>query len=143
VKHYRQVYGRVLPHTPLQVIAEEPEFMPLIEQRELFAQRIKKLGLYQFLLRPALSEGSIGSAVLPLSIHSVDRDQFPDQAVVARLRSLLAAKSGTPIAILLAGQEARLNAGTIQTQLNGAQAPGTALAPGKADQPTHRRYKIA
>ena len=142
VKHYRPVYGRVLPYNPLAVIAEEPEFMPLLEQRELFAQRIKKLGLFQFLLRPALSEGSIGSAVLPLSIHSVDQGQFPDPAVITRLRSLLAAKSGTPIATLLAEQEARLHSGAIQERLNGAQPPGIALPPGKAYQPIHRRQRI-
>jgi hypothetical protein len=117
--------------------------MPLEEQTELFAQRIKKLGIYQFLLRPALSEGSIGSAVLPLSIHSVDQGQFPNEAVLARLRSLLAAKSGTPIATLLAEQEACLSSSTIQTRLNGAKPPGTALAPGKEEKLIHRRHRIS
>jgi hypothetical protein len=116
--------------------------MPLEDQKELFAQQVKKLGLFQFLLRPALSEGSIGSAVLPLSIHSVDQGQFPDPAVITRLRSLLAAKSGTPIATLLAEQEARLHPGAIQERLNGAQPPAVALAPGKPPQPIHRRQRI-
>src|ERR671919_762503 len=125
VKHRRNVwmsggslYGRPLPP---YVVDREPVFMPLEEQKELFAQRVKKLGLFQFLLRPALSEGSIGSAVLPLSIHNIDRDPltgravFPDAEVVARLRSLLAAKSGIPLATLLAEQEARLTQKAIQT----------------------------
>jgi hypothetical protein len=105
---------------PTLLISEEPEFMPLIEQRELFAQRIKKLGLFEFLLRPALGEGSIGSAVLPLSIHNIDRDPitgesvFPDQHVLARLRSILAARSGIPIATLLTEQDTRLRQGALQ-----------------------------
>jgi hypothetical protein len=84
VKHWRPVYGRVLSHSPLEVIAEEPEFMPLEEQTELFAQRITRLGRFQFLLRPAIAEGHIGSAVLPLTIRDLDRNketgeyQFPE-----------------------------------------------------------------
>jgi hypothetical protein len=64
----------VLPHKRLEVIDEEPEFLPLAEQTELFAQRIKHLGRFQFLFRPAVSEGHIGSEVLPLSIRDLDRD---------------------------------------------------------------------
>jgi hypothetical protein len=48
VKYYRPVYGRTLPHKPLEVIAEQPEFMHLDEQRELFAQRIKNLAAFSF-----------------------------------------------------------------------------------------------
>jgi hypothetical protein len=70
VKHWRKVWmsgGSVhgVPQ-PAYVVDVEPEFMPLEEQKELFAQRVKRLGLFQFLLRPALSEGKIGTAVLPL-----------------------------------------------------------------------------
>jgi hypothetical protein len=117
VKHWRKVWmsggsinGRSLPP---YVVDVEPEFMPLEEQKELFAQQVKKLGLFQFLLRPALSEGSIGSEVLPLRIHNVDRDPitgqlaFPDQQVLARIRSILATRSGKPLAALLSEQEAR------------------------------------
>jgi hypothetical protein len=113
VKYYRPVFGRVLSYKPLEVIAEIPEFMPLEEQRELFAQRIKKLGLFQFLLRPALAEGHIGSAVMPLSIRTVDQDketgkyQFPDPDLMARVRAVLAKQSGIPVAQLLKEQEAR------------------------------------
>jgi hypothetical protein len=143
VKDADPIYGRRYSHSPLEVIDVKLRYMPLEEQTELFAQRIKKLGIYQFLLRPALSEGSIGSAVLPLSIHSVDRDQFPDQAVLARLRSLLAAKSGTPIATLLAEQEARLSQGAIQAHRNGIPLPAPNLAPGLSDQPINRRHRLS
>jgi hypothetical protein len=114
VKHYRKVWGRVLPHTPLEVIAEEPEFMRLEEQTELFAQRIKRLGRFQFFLRPAIAEGDIGSAVSLLSIWNEDRDketgayQFPEAHLMHRLRAALAKQSGIPIARLLQEQDARI-----------------------------------
>jgi hypothetical protein len=114
VKHYRKVWGRVLPHKPVEVIAEEPEFLPLEEQTELFAQRIKQLGRFQFLLRPAIAEGHIGSAVLPLSIKDEDRDretgeyQFPDASLIARVRAALAKQSGMPVQTLLKEQEQRM-----------------------------------
>jgi hypothetical protein len=117
VKHRRKVWmsGGSLRGVPLApyVVDTEPEFMPLEEQRELFAQRVKRLGLFQFLVRPALSEGSIGSAVTPISIHTVDWDPktgqaaFPEQQVLARIRAILAARSGKPITALLAEQEQR------------------------------------
>jgi hypothetical protein len=117
VKHWRKVWMsggslRGVPQPPY-VVDYEPEFMPLEEQKELFAQRVKKLDLFQFLLRPALSEGMIGSAVTPISIHNYDRDPktgqlaFPGQLVLARIRAILAARSGKPIATLLAEQEQR------------------------------------
>jgi hypothetical protein len=92
----------------------EPEFMPLDEQTELFAQRIKGLGRFQFLLRPAIAEDHIGSAVLPLTIRDLDRDketgeyQFPDAPLMARLRTALAKQSGIPITRLLQEQDARV-----------------------------------
>lgn len=149
VKHRRNVWmsGGSLYGRPLApyVVDTEPEFMPLEEQRELFAQRVKKLGLFQFLVRPALSEGMIGSAVYPLSIHNIDRDPktgqaaFPDQQVLARIRAILAARSGKPIKALLAGQEARLMQRAIQAPRNSKALP----APDRKDQPTNRRQQLA
>jgi hypothetical protein len=114
VKHWRPVYGRVTSHSPLEVIDEEPQFMPLEEQTELFAQRIKNLGRFSFLLRPAIAEGHIGSAVLPLTIRDLDRDketgeyEFPEAPLMRRLRAALAKHAGTPIARLLQEQDARI-----------------------------------
>src|ERR671914_516346 len=82
-------------HNPIHLNKDpiiEPVYMPLEEQTELFAQRIKKLGRFQFLLRPAIAEGHIGSAVLPLTIRDLDWDketgeyQFPDIPLMRRLR---------------------------------------------------------
>src|SRR5918997_12529 len=74
VKYWHPVYGRN-EWRVYGVIAEQPEFMPLEEQTELFAQRIKQLGRFHFLLRPAIAEGHIGSAVVPLTIQDIDRDK--------------------------------------------------------------------
>jgi hypothetical protein len=114
VKDAEPIYGRRYQHSRLEVIDVKLHYMPLEEQTELFAQRIRKLGRFQFLLRPALAEGHIGSTVLPLSIRDLDRDketgeyQFPDIQLMARVRGALAKQSGIPIARLLKEQEARI-----------------------------------
>jgi hypothetical protein len=93
------------------VIDEEPEFMPLEEQLERFAQTITKQGLFEFLLRPSLREGEVSQEVIPISVANTVLDpetgeqQFPDQAGVAKFCSLLTVHSGVPIKRLLAEQD--------------------------------------
>jgi hypothetical protein len=88
--------------------------MRLEEQTELFAQRIERLGRFQFFLRPAIAEGDIGSAVSLLSIWNEDRGketgayQFPEAPLMRRLRAALAKHSGIPIARLLQEHENRV-----------------------------------
>jgi hypothetical protein len=114
VKHWEPVWGKPHPWSSLEIIDLKPVFLPLEEQTELFAQRIKKLGRFQFLLRPAIAEGHIGSEVLQMTIRDLDRDketgeyQFPEAPLMQRLRTALAKHSGTPIARLLQEQEKRL-----------------------------------
>jgi hypothetical protein len=113
VKYWRPVYG-MNEWRVYGVIAEEPEFMSLEEQTELFAQRIKGLGRFRFLLRPAIAEGHIGADVLSLNIRDLDRDketgeyQFPEAPLMRRLRAALAKQSGIPLARLLQEQENRV-----------------------------------
>jgi hypothetical protein len=132
VKHYKNVWGSAQDPKggifPLYfVIDVEPEFLPLDEQTELFAQQIKKLGRFQFLLRPALAEGHIGSVVLPLTIRHEDVDpytgqyQFPDNHLIARVRRVLAEKSGIPIQRLLTEQAGRLLPAPVQRTPTPAQ----------------------
>jgi hypothetical protein len=115
VKYWRPVYASL----PQGVRGNfdpvlEPEFMPLEEQRELFAQQIKGLGRFQFLFRPAVAEGQIGSAVSRLTIRYEDCDpgtgepQYPDPQLLARVRAVLAAQSGMSVQALLVEQESRL-----------------------------------
>jgi hypothetical protein len=153
VKHYHLVFPPVPPglrnnpdaYKPI----EEPVYLTLEEQKELFAQRVKKLGLFQFLLRPALSEGSIGSAVLPLRIHNVDRDPitgqlaFPDQQVLTRIRGILAARSGKPMAMLLSEQEARRQQRAIQQPRTNKSLPAPESDPERKDPPSNRRELLS
>jgi hypothetical protein len=87
--------------------------MPLVEAAGNFRPTSQKAWLISISVTPGASEGSIGLSVLPLSIHNVDRDPitgqaaFPDQQVLAQIRPILAARSGKPMAMLLAEQEAR------------------------------------
>jgi hypothetical protein len=92
----------------------EPVFMPLNEQLELYMQRIQRLPRCSFLLRPALSEGEISTAVHRIHIRDIDRDRetgeysFPHRGLMEQLHATLAAKHGTPVRVLLAEQEKRL-----------------------------------
>jgi hypothetical protein len=113
VKYWHPIFSRTLPWQ-IEIIAERPEFMPLDQQTELFAQRIRKLPQWHFLLRPA-SEGEIGTKVYPITIRGVDQDpvtgehHFPDPQLMERLFPILAEKDGRPITDILKEQEARLN----------------------------------
>lgn len=95
-------------------LSVEPEFLALEEQTEVFATRIRQLKQYQFLVRPAVSEGEVGTDVVPIDISAVTTDprtgeqQFPDRELMATLRSYLAANTGRPIEELLQEQEASL-----------------------------------
>jgi hypothetical protein len=127
VKHWRKVWGnepilnargRVAGSVSV-VIDHEPEFMPLDQQQELHAQHISEQGLFEFLLRPALREGEVSQAVIPISIAGIVRDRktgesvFVDQELVERVRSRLAKRSGIPAATIQQEQEARLRQGKI------------------------------
>jgi hypothetical protein len=113
VKYWRPVYGRDERHV-FGVIAEQPEFLPLAEQTEVFATRIRRLTQYQFLLRPAVSEGTISTNVYPIDISTVTTDpvtgevHFPDRELIGELRSILAAKTGRPLQVLLQEQKNRV-----------------------------------
>jgi hypothetical protein len=110
VKHYRLSYHYVPPSERKwdSGVTEEPEYMPLLEQREIYANLIRNLHQYQFLLRPGVSEGEIGQEVFPVSIRTVDPGIFPDRELLEPLYPILAARSGTPVDVLIKEQEARL-----------------------------------
>jgi hypothetical protein len=88
VKYWRPVYGSGA-RGGYGLIDEEPQFMPLEEQRELFAQKLRTLPHWQFLLRPAEREGVIGTAVYPITIRLVDlvngEYHFPDPKLMDTL----------------------------------------------------------
>jgi hypothetical protein len=134
VKHYRQTWGRT-SRTESMVIAEEPVYFPLDEQRELFAQQIRRLPQWQFLLRPAEGEGSISTEVFPITIRSVDQDpvtgeyHYPDPQLMDRLFPKLAAKSGSSVSDILHEQETRLIQGMPQQPPSAAEDTSRQPAP--------------
>jgi hypothetical protein len=150
VKHHRKVWGKVDPPLltlgysrsgypryperyldsprweptfPYYVLDTEPEFMSLEDQQEEAARRIAELGLFEFLCRPAIMEGAVSNAVIPVSIVNLDRDaetgeyQYPHYERVARLQSALEARSGIPAATILKEVESALPA--VRGDLNG------------------------
>jgi hypothetical protein len=154
VKYWRPIYlpvsryasGRLADLPP----PVEPEFMPLEEQTELFAQQIKKLGRFQFLFRPAVAEGHIGSAVLPLTIRHEDLDpetgeyRFPDPQLMARVRAVLAAQSGIPVKRLLQEQESRQPRQEHLPQARHTLNQSPAMPPpATPPSPTQRRYRVS
>jgi len=176
VKHSRTVWGKVDPPPPLRgysrygydcfperysdyrmweptfpyyVLATEPEFMSLDDQREEAANRLTDLGLFEFILRPSLREGEVSSEVYKVNLAGMVQDKatgelcFPNQAVVAQVRSLLETTSGTPIQRLLAEQDALLsNEQLPQSRYTAKQSPTMSpLAP--PPNPTQRRYRVS
>jgi hypothetical protein len=104
------------------VLERVPEYMELTEQLELAAQKLTRLGLFEFLFRPATREGEVSQSVLPISIADYLRDtkngelQFPNQERVNRYRASLAARVGIPVAKILKEQKQRLLQGTPREQ---------------------------
>jgi hypothetical protein len=88
---------------------EPTAYLSLEEQLELSAHRIFELPVSEFYLRPALSEGTVSSEVIHLTIADIDRDEYPDQLQISEVCSLLAAQSGIPVETILKEQEQRLH----------------------------------
>jgi hypothetical protein len=105
VWYTRTIYTRVARGEEQPVVSQ---YMPLDLQREQLANRIRNLRRFQFLLRPGVNEGEIGTAVYPVSIKTVDPGQFPDREVLEPLYPILAAGSGTWVDDLIKEREARL-----------------------------------
>jgi hypothetical protein len=120
---------------------EPVAYLSLEEQQELFAQRLTRLGLMQFMCRPATSEGEVSSEVFPLTIAAVDRDeitgeyQYPDQLQISEIRSLLAPQSGMPVETLQREQENRL------LSIPRRQTPAPAQN-GRGSQPSSREEQV-
>jgi hypothetical protein len=138
------------------IIEEEPMFLSLEEQTELFVQHLTQLGLFQFLCRPATSEGTVSNEVFPLSIAEIDRDavtgdyQYPDLPRISEVRALLAAQSGIPAAAMrneldaaLPVQRAARDGNTPRMREQPPRHPPSkaATAPTIPHQPAQRRHQ--
>jgi hypothetical protein len=93
---------------------EPTAYVSLEEQLELSGHRIFALPVSEFYLRPALSEGTVSSEVMHLTIADIDRDEYPDQRQIAEVRATLAAQPGMPVEAILQEQETRLREPTIR-----------------------------
>jgi hypothetical protein len=117
-------YRMLEPTFPYYVLATEPEFMSLEDQREEAANRLTDLGLFEFMLRPSLREGAVSSEVSQVNLARLMQDKatgefcYLDQAVVAGIRSQLETVSGTPIKTLLAEQDALLPSTAARTPVH-------------------------
>jgi hypothetical protein len=128
VKHYREKW-EVEKHsvwvkhsrgytreTKIQSVLKEWEptaYVTLQEQQELYAQKIAHLRLFEFLIRPALREGEVAPEVKPISIAKYARSretgeyEFPDQALITKLRVRLQAYSNRQAAPTATEQDAQ------------------------------------
>jgi hypothetical protein len=121
------------PAYPYYVLDSEPVYLDLDRQGEEAANRLMELGRFEFFLRPALQEGEIGSTVSKVNLAGIVTDKttgelcFPNQDVVAGVRSLLEQTAGMPIKTLLAEQDALIPTEN-QQQLPRPKQPATAPA---------------
>jgi hypothetical protein len=109
----REAVNLHYPNYPYYVLDTEPgAYISLEEQQEEAANLLLELGLFEFMLRPSLQEGAVSSTVSKVTIAEFIQDKatgeyrFPDQDVVAGVRSLLEATAGMPVQTLLAQQDA-------------------------------------
>jgi hypothetical protein len=109
------------PYFPYYVLETEPMYLGLDLQEEEAAGKIQALSALEFLIRPAVSEGTVSQEVMSFSIGDALRDpvtgqvQFPapdDAALLAEMQEELAKRSGVPMQQIQALQAERLDAGT-------------------------------
>ena len=111
VKRHENVWGHDMWRGDY-VIEQRPVEFTVEEQHYLSAEYFKRLGLFEFLVRPALREGDITGRVYPVSIKNLDRGQWVDEAVAAEARGALSTRAGVPVAAVLSEIAARLSTTT-------------------------------
>jgi len=91
-----------------------PPLFPLVEEgsslkeREyLAAYSFKDLGLFQFLVRPAKREGDLTGGLIPISIASLDKGNWNNEALVKEVRRRLSQRDGLPMTSVLAAIDER------------------------------------
>lgn len=82
----------------------------LEEQQAIAATKFQQLAKFQFLVRPALSEGDMTGKLQRISIKNLDKGQYPDANEIATLRQYLRQKWGVPIDVILSEIYQRKNA---------------------------------
>jgi hypothetical protein len=140
-------YGTFTGRDAYFVLDYEADYLPMDEQQELLAAQIAELGLFQFLCRPAVREGEVSPAVIPLTIAHLDRDehggyQFPNAERVARFRAALAVQTGIPAATLLRELDAVLPAERA-VRVRTPSPQKDAAVPAQQSHPITRRVRLS
>ncbi len=73
----------------------------LEEQLTMFADQLKQLQRFEFLVRAATGEGKINHQVRELSLAHEDEGQYPDESYIAYFRQCLRQACGIPVKELL------------------------------------------
>jgi len=89
------------------VIEERPVEFTVEEQLYLSAEYFRRLGLFEFLVRPAAGEGNTIGRVHSISIRNYDHGQWVIEHLAAQARSMLAERTGVPVEAVLAAIEDR------------------------------------
>lgn len=88
-------YPRVIDHRTI-------EFTPEEQLLDWVNKILFDLDRFQFLAHIATGEGGKRGPITKLSIANLDKNQYPNEAILAPLRHALAQRDGVPVEILLA-----------------------------------------
>lgn len=76
------------------------EFTPE-EQLLMLVNRLQSLGRFRFMTKTAAGEGDLRGTLKKVSIERLDRNQFPNEYILAPIRRQLAKRDGVPLESLL------------------------------------------
>lgn len=127
--NFQQGFGRY-PYSRPEIIDYTTTEFTVDEQVRLAADALRSLPQFTFLLRTAKGEGDFAQPVQRISIAHVDPNEYPDARLSQEVRSWLRAKSGVPVADLLAAMEQNRQA-RLATPATQRQRKAAILAKGK------------
>lgn len=122
---YGFIFGQAVPTI---IDYRNVEFTP--EEQMLQAmEHFHTMPKFQFLVRPALEEGQLGTTLKRVSIAQLDRSQYPDDAEIAELRGYLRQKGGIPVEHLLTEIHSRKQTSGDEKRTRAQQKRETSPAP--------------
>jgi hypothetical protein len=107
---------------PLPIDKKFIDFSPE-EQLLMLVNKLQRLGRFRFLTKTATREGDLRGTLQKISIAELDRNQYPNEAILAPLRRQLAQRDGVPVETLLAEIRANQIRETSQKTNKQVQAP--------------------
>ena len=93
-------FPEIIDHRPVEFTPEE--------QVLLAANKFRALRRFRFLVRIAHGEGMIAGDLRPMSIANIDRNLYPNQALVNEVSTRLMKRSGRPVEEILGEIDRRL-----------------------------------